>query len=139
MTTLQLEKYSILLEDLFKLEVSFKFSNEKKYFLLNHLAQECFHVDTNQIGTNRAIFLRYKDETIVTYLLNEYTFNNQYIQKIEKLSLLIKQIHRQKNIELLLATLFTKGGKYANFLYFKDTVQAGEIIRSLHQIVQKSS
>ncbi len=120
-------------ENFFQLDISIKKFEEKKFFNMKFLLQEDFHVETQEISAHQIIFLRITNETLATYRFDISDFNKSDIQLVQRLSLICRQIYRQKNINLLFTEVLHPSGKLKDLILFENPVLAGNIIHSLKE------
>ncbi len=120
-------------ENFFQLDISIKKFEEKKFFNMKFLLQEDFHVETQEISAHQIIFLRITNETLATYRFNISHFNASDIELIQRLSLICRQIYRQKNINLLFTEVLHSSGKFKDLILFENPILAGNIIHSLKE------
>lgn len=120
-------------ENFFQLDISIKKFEEKKFFNMKFLLQEDFHVETQEISAHQIIFLRITNETLATYRFDISDFNKSDIQLVQHLSLICRQIYRQKNINLLFTEVLHPSGKLKDLILFENPVLAGNIIHSLKE------
>lgn len=120
-------------EKFFQLDISIKKFEEKKFFNMKFLLQEDFHIETQEISAHQIIFLRITNETLATYRFDISHFNKRDIELIKRLSLICRQIYRQKNINLLFTEILHPSGKFKDLILFEQPILAGNIIHSLKE------
>lgn len=120
-------------EKFFQLDISIKKFEEKKFFNMKFLLQEDFHIETQEISAHQIIFLRITNETLATYRFDISHFDKNDIELIKRLSLICRQIYRQKNINLLFTEILHPSGKFKDLILFEQPILAGNIIHSLKE------
>ena len=90
-----------LLEDFFELKVKITLFQKDSYIALSEFIDSKFDVSINSVGKNYVIYIQSRNQTVMTYTLDSQKYQSVCKELLLKISILLKKIFYNKNIQLL--------------------------------------
>ena len=109
-----------LLRIIFQSSVKIPLFQVSKFFQLKVLCCRSLEIKSNEVGDKKNIYVLNDRQVYLTYSFDKKEFKKSYIELLNIVSILLKKIYEEKNIQLFYDSFLSENARYQKFFIFDN-------------------